>query len=93
MCMLATLLIPTPVSSPSDVPEPTTSPCGICRQFIREFCPLDMPIYMIASTFPADAPQEQALAALADYKYVKVMSLEQLLPMSFGPGNLEVPRQ
>ena len=25
---------------------PPASPCGRCRQFIREFCPLDMPIFM-----------------------------------------------
>lgn len=26
----------------SDVPTPSISPCGICRQFIREFCALDV---------------------------------------------------
>ncbi|KAG5949897.1 hypothetical protein E4U53_005657 [Claviceps sorghi] len=25
---------------------PPASPCGMCRQFMREFCSLDMPIYM-----------------------------------------------
>lgn len=25
---------------------PPASPCGMCRQFIREFCPLSMPIFM-----------------------------------------------
>jgi len=25
---------------------PPASPCGMCRQFIREFCELDMPIFM-----------------------------------------------
>ncbi|TGO20850.1 hypothetical protein BPAE_0261g00070 [Botrytis paeoniae] len=26
--------------------SPPASPCGMCRQFIREFCELDMPIFM-----------------------------------------------
>ncbi|KAL8798104.1 MAG: hypothetical protein Q9182_006955 [Xanthomendoza sp. 2 TL-2023] len=26
---------------------PPASPCGMCRQFIREFCPLNIPIIMI----------------------------------------------
>ncbi|KAK2871616.1 hypothetical protein FQN49_003005 [Arthroderma sp. PD_2] len=25
---------------------PGASPCGMCRQFMRQFCPLDFPIYM-----------------------------------------------
>lgn len=49
------------------------SPCGICRQFIREFAPLTMPLYM----FTKDG---------SDYKK---MTLEELLPMSFGPQDLE----
>ena len=26
--------------------SPPASPCGMCRQFIREFCALDMPVFM-----------------------------------------------
>jgi len=26
--------------------KPAASPCGMCRQFIREFCELRMPIFM-----------------------------------------------
>jgi cytidine deaminase len=26
--------------------SPPASPCGMCRQFIREFCTLDVPIFM-----------------------------------------------
>ncbi|KAH8674704.1 cytidine deaminase-like protein, partial [Tricladium varicosporioides] len=26
--------------------NPPASPCGMCRQFIREFCKLEMPIFM-----------------------------------------------
>ncbi|KAK4507969.1 hypothetical protein PRZ48_001704 [Zasmidium cellare] len=51
--------------------SPPASPCGMCRQFIREFCELNMPILMYDK----------------DGKSV-VMTLEQLLPMSFGPEKL-----
>ncbi|OAA64475.1 cytidine deaminase [Niveomyces insectorum RCEF 264] len=30
-------------AAPSNMPS---SPCGMCRQFIREFCELDMPVLM-----------------------------------------------
>ncbi|KAG6109141.1 hypothetical protein E4U13_006093 [Claviceps humidiphila] len=50
---------------------PAASPCGMCRQFIREFCKLSMPIYMFDK----------------DGNYV-VKTLEELLPMSFGPEDL-----
>lgn len=55
----------------SDQKDPI-SPCGICRQFIREFG-TDVMIYMVSS----------------DGKEVVVKTLEELLPMSFGPENLE----
>jgi cytidine deaminase len=54
----------------SDLTEPC-SPCGICRQFIREFSSLDLPVYMFTTN--------------GEYKMLK---LEQLLPMSFGPEHL-----
>ncbi|KAL2213738.1 cytidine deaminase [Sarocladium strictum] len=54
--------------------SPPASPCGMCRQFIREFCSLEMPIIMFDS-------KDQ---------YV-VMTLGQLLPMSFGPDALPPP--
>ena len=48
------------------------SPCGVCRQVMREFCkPEDFQVILAAS------PQEY-----------QVYTLEQLLPLSFGPGNL-----
>jgi len=47
------------------------SPCGICRQTIREFASLDTPIYMWTSSGA-----------------VTVRTLEELLPLSFGPDNL-----
>ncbi|CUA68301.1 Cytidine deaminase [Rhizoctonia solani] len=65
----------------SDVDE-IVSPCGICRQFIREFCSLKMPIYMIKSSYtPATAETTS-----------KAVSLEDVLPYSFGPEHLEMSR-
>ncbi|KAI9701910.1 MAG: hypothetical protein M1836_001254 [Candelina mexicana] len=56
--------------------EPAASPCGMCRQFIREFCALEMPVLMHDR----------------HGKYV-IMTLEQLLPMSFGPDALPPPEK
>lgn len=55
----------------SDINE-LVSPCGICRQTIREFAPLDTPIYMWTCS-----------GALT------VRTLEELLPLSFGPETLQ----
>jgi cytidine deaminase len=50
------------------------TPCGACRQVIREFASLDTPIYL------CDPRTE---------KVVETTSLEKLLPKSFGPEHLE----
>ncbi|CCE62710.1 hypothetical protein TPHA_0D00670 [Tetrapisispora phaffii CBS 4417] len=59
-----------------DNPEGFISPCGICRQFIREFLTPDtendVPIYLFSHT--AD-----------NYK---TTNISELLPMSFGPDSL-----
>ena len=50
-----------------------TSPCGICRQVLREFSdPKELRVFMAKS--------------VTDFK---VRSLEDLLPESFGPDSLE----
>lgn len=50
-----------------------TSPCGMCRQVLREFVnPKDFFVIMAKST--------------DDYK---IMTLEELLPMSFGPSSIQ----
>ena len=61
------------VGGPADASElEFCAPCGVCRQVIREFCNPE--------TF------EVILArSVNDYK---VFTLEELLPMSFGPENL-----
>ncbi|KII87388.1 hypothetical protein PLICRDRAFT_113328 [Plicaturopsis crispa FD-325 SS-3] len=61
----------------------TVSPCGMCRQFIREFCALEMPILLV----PADYPQPNVSGG-----GVKETTLGVLLPDSFGPEQLELPR-
>jgi len=52
--------------------SPPSSPCGMCRQFLREFLLPNCPVYMYGK----------------DGAYV-MMTIEQLLPMSFGAGDLK----
>ncbi|KAH3671322.1 hypothetical protein OGAPHI_000545 [Ogataea philodendri] len=59
------------VAIAADLDE-TISPCGICRQVLREFAVVDMPIYM----YSKDGSQEL------------VMSMGELLPESFGPDQM-----
>jgi len=66
----------------TDVPSPI-SPCGICRQVLREFCALNMPILLVASNYNE---------AAEDGKTILETSLDELLPHSFGPEHLELPR-
>ncbi|KAJ3989062.1 cytidine deaminase [Lentinula detonsa] len=63
------------------------SPCGLCRQVIREFCAQDMPILLV----PADYPLNQD-SGDAGKGSVKQTSIGELLPDSFGPEHLELPR-
>ena len=49
------------------------APCGICRQVMREF---------------SDPKQMKVIIAVSSTKY-KEMTLEELLPESFGPSNLD----
>jgi cytidine deaminase len=48
-------------------------PCGVCRQVLREFCP-DPSKFRIILGKPDD---------------LRIFTLEELLPESFGPENLE----
>jgi len=47
------------------------TPCGRCRQFMREFASPDTPIYLSDRV-----------------KVCKVVTLDEILPMSFGPDHL-----
>ena len=47
-------------------------PCGICRQVMMEFCD----------------PKTFQIILAVDKETYKIMTLEELLPMGFGPANL-----
>ncbi len=48
-------------------------PCGVCRQVLREFC----------------SPEEFIILVAKSEKEYKELSLDKLLPESFGPDNLK----
>ena len=53
------------------------APCGMCRQFIREFCSEDFPIILAKADDSAEIKEH------------KIYELKELLPDSFGPENLK----
>jgi cytidine deaminase len=61
------------------------SPCGICRQVIREFCALDMPVLLVPADYSANAKTGEKGSVLET-------TVSGLLPHSFGPEHLELPR-
>ena len=65
------------------------SPCGICRQILREFCSLDMPIFLVPGDYPK--PDQEPKPGYTEGG-VRETTLEELLPDSFGPEHLELPR-
>ena len=65
------------VAGPKGVNEAYPSPCGICRQVMREFC---------------DPEEMTVLLAKTAEDYLE-MTLEQLLPASFGPESLPGARE
>ncbi len=48
-------------------------PCGVCRQVMMEFC----------------SPKEFEIILAVDKEHYEVFLLKDLLPLGFGPGNLE----
>lgn len=50
-----------------------TAPCGVCRQVMMEFC----------------RPEEFQIILAKDTEHYKSFTLEELLPMGFGPENLD----
>ncbi|KAI0667989.1 cytidine deaminase [Trametes maxima] len=69
----------------SDVAHPI-SPCGMCRQVIREFCAPNMPIFLVPADYEKRVTQGHADGG------VKETSIGELLPDSFGPEDLDRPR-
>ncbi|MBS6395846.1 MAG: cytidine deaminase [Clostridiales bacterium] len=50
-----------------------TAPCGVCRQVMMEFCD----------------PETFQIILATDTEHYQVFKLKEILPMGFGPGNLE----
>ena len=65
-----------------DVAQPL-APCGICRQVIREFCALKMPILLVPAGYGSSGDNTVGL---------RETTLDELLPHSFGPDALDLPR-
>ncbi|KIK82103.1 hypothetical protein PAXRUDRAFT_832397 [Paxillus rubicundulus Ve08.2h10] len=68
----------------SDVLSPI-SPCGLCREVIREFCAREMPVLLI----PADYPKQGDNGLEVEDGGIVTLTVGQLLPHSPGPGYLE----
>lgn len=62
------------------------SPCGMCRQVIREFCAQTMPILLVPSDYTERITRGESGGILET-------SIAELLPHSFGPEHLELPRE
>ncbi|GAA5846619.1 hypothetical protein JCM5353_008730 [Sporobolomyces roseus] len=78
----------------SDVPA-IISPCGICRQLLREFCPLDMPILLVPSNYEEGKTRSVKIDEVEGKNTEGVLvetTMGELLPMSFGPEDLDKPR-
>lgn len=75
----------------TDVPL-AISPCGMCRQVIREFCAADMPILLVPGDYPKPPGDDQEGKPGITAGGVKETSIGELLPDSFGPEQLELPR-
>ena len=66
--------------------SPPASPCGMCRQFIREFCDLKMKVWMLGKGM-GEGGDVVGEGATGGEKPV-VMTVGELLPMSFGPNDM-----
>ncbi|GAA5912894.1 cytidine deaminase [Sporobolomyces salmoneus] len=78
----------------SDVPA-IISPCGICRQLLREFCPLDMPILLVPSNYEEGVTKVVKVSDVEGKGTEGVLvetTMGELLPLSFGPEDLDKPR-
>jgi cytidine deaminase len=76
-------------------PGSPASPCGMCRQFIREFCEPSMPIIMHdrLGNYVVMTLEQVGIIHLSVYETNVNFAMTQLLPMSFGPNSLPTPAQ
>ncbi|KZV60420.1 cytidine deaminase [Peniophora sp. CONT] len=65
----------------SDVDD-IISPCGICRQFIRELCAFDMPILLVPSGYDPDSVDDRVIET----------TIDALLPLGYGPAHVDSSR-
>ncbi|KAE9409288.1 cytidine deaminase-like protein [Gymnopus androsaceus JB14] len=61
----------------------------LCRQVIREFCSQEMPIFMVPADYPQSDKKSEGDVGKGG---VKETCIGTLLPDSFGPEHLELPR-
>lgn len=74
--------------------DPPSSPCGMCRQFIREFCGGEMKVWMYGRDW--DEKNRKLVGAEGKGGAGKegkegecvVMTVEELLPFSFGKASM-----
>ena len=59
----------------------------MCRQVIREFCEQNMPILLIPADYETRKANGDAQGGILE------TNIEELLPHSFGPEHLELPRE
>lgn len=55
----------------------------MCRQFVREFCDLDMPVLLVPGNYLDESLDDTSKKAA-----IKIMTVGELLPDSFGPEHL-----
>ena len=65
----------------------------MCRQVIREFHSLDMPILLVPSDDPQPTDNAKETPPGIGEGGVQETALEGLFPFSFGPEDLELPRK
>ncbi|RXW21796.1 hypothetical protein EST38_g4069 [Candolleomyces aberdarensis] len=75
----------------TNVPS-SISPCGMCRQVLREFCSNDMDIFLVPGDYPRPLKENERPEQGYIEGGARKTNLAELLPDSFGPEHLELPR-
>jgi cytidine deaminase len=65
----------------------------MCRQVLREFCSNDMEILLVAGDYPRPLKENERPEQGYIEGGVRLTNLRELLPDSFGPEHLELPRE